>query len=214
MSAARIRRRGLLFVLCSPSGVGKTTIARRLVEEDPALTLSVSVTTRPQRPGEVDGRDYRFIERSRFDAMVTGGELLEHALVFDNHYGTPRQQVEEALATGRDMVGDVDWQGTRQLAASIAGDLVSVFLLPPSIAALKARLRARAQDSTSVVAARMAKWPEELSHWPECNYVIVNDTVDNSVADARAIITAERLRRERQVGLTDFVNRLRAGGSA
>ncbi len=209
MSAPAIRRRGLLLVLCSPSGVGKTTVARRLVEEDPTLAHSVSVTTRPRRPGEVDGRDYRFIDRPRFDAMVAQGELLEHALVFGHCYGTPRRPIEEALAAGRDMVGDVDWQGTRQLALKVRDDLVSIFLLPPSFAALRARLRARAQDSASVVDARMAKSAEELSHWPDCNYVIVNDVVENTVAQARAIVTAERLRRTRQPGLADFVASLR-----
>lgn len=211
MSALPIRRRGLLFILCSPSGVGKTTIARMLVERDTALTLSVSVTTRPPRPGEIDGRDYWFVDQTRFDEMVAHGELLEHAYVFGNCYGTPRQPIEDAVTAGRDVVGDVDWQGTRQLTASIPQDLVSVFLLPPSLTALQQRLHSRAQDSAAVVAARMAKWPEELSHWPECNYVIVNDTVEDSVAQVRAIVTAERLRRERQPGLAEFVQSLQAG---
>ena len=211
MSAPPIRRRGLLLVLCSPSGVGKTTVAHRLIEQDPTLALSVSVTTRPQRPGEVDGRDYRFIDQGRFDQMVARGELLEHALVFGHCYGTPRQPIKEALSAGRDIVGDVDWQGTRQLTLKAPDDLVSIFLLPPSFAALRARLRARAQDSASVVEARMAKSAEELSHWPDCNYVIVNELVENAVAQARAIVTAERLRRTRQPGLADFVAALRGG---
>jgi guanylate kinase len=211
MSAPRIRRRGLLLVLSSPSGAGKTTITRRLVEQDPTLTLSVSVTTRPPRPGEVDGRDYRFIDQRRFDEMVAQGELLEHARVFDNCYGTPRRPVEEALAAGRDIVGDVDWQGTQALSAGLPHDLVSIFVLPPSLAALQLRLRARAQDSIAVVAARMAKSVEEMSHWPEYDYVIVNDTIAGSVAEARAIVAAERLRRTRQTGLADFVASLRAG---
>lgn len=209
MSASAIPRRGLLLVLCSPSGVGKTTVARRLVEQDSTLALSISVTTRPQRPGEVDGRDYRFIDRPRFDEMVAQGELLEHALVFGHCYGTPRRPIEEALAAGRDTLGDVDWQGTRQLALKLPDDLVSVFLLPPSLAALRARLRARAQDSPSVVEARMAKSAEEMSHWPDCTYVIVNDVIDDALAQARAIVTAERLRRTRQTGLADFVATLR-----
>ena len=211
MSGPRIRRRGLLLVLSSPSGAGKTTITRRLVEEDPALTLSVSVTTRPQRPGEVDGRDYWFIDQSRFDRMVAQEELLEHARVFGNCYGTPRQPIDAALAAGHDVVGDLDWQGTQQLAGKVRPDLVAVFVLPPNAAALEQRLRARGQDSASVVAARMAKSTEEMSHWPEYDYVIVNDAVEDSVALARAIVAAERLRRTRQIGLADFVDDLRAG---
>jgi guanylate kinase len=211
MSGPKIRRRGLLLVLSSPSGAGKTTITRRLVEEDPALTLSVSVTTRRQRPGEVDGRDYRFIDQTRFDEMAAQGELLEHARVFSNCYGTPRQPIDAALAAGHDVVGDVDWQGTQQLVASIPDDLVSVFVLPPSLTALQQRLGSRGQDSASDIAARMAKSTEEMSHWPEYDYVIVNDTVEDSVALARAIVAAERLRRTRQTGLADFVDSLRAG---
>ena len=211
MSAFGIRRRGLLLVLSSPSGAGKTTITRRLVSEDPALTLSISVTTRPMRPGEIDGRDYRFIDQRRFDQMVEQEELLEHARVFGNCYGTPRQPIEAALAAGHDVVGDLDWQGTQQLAGKVRPDLVAVFVLPPNTAALEERLRARAQDSASVVAARMAKSAEEMSHWPEYDYVIVNNTVEDSVAQARAIVTAERLRRERQPGLAEFVESLRGG---
>ena len=211
MSASLIRRRGLLLVLSSPSGAGKTTITRRLVSEDPALTLSISVTTRPMRPGEIDGRDYRFIDQRRFDQMVEQEELLEHARVFGNCYGTPRQPIEAALAAGHDVVSDLDWQGTQQLAGKVRPDLVAVFVLPPNAAALEERLRARAQDSASVVAARMAKSAEEMSHWPEYDYVIVNNTVEDSVAQARAIVTAERLRRERQIGLADFVESLRGG---
>ncbi len=206
-----IRRRGFLLVLSSPSGAGKTTITRRLLERDPSLSLSVSVTTRPPRPGEIDGRDYRFIDQPRFDAMVAGGELLEHATVFDHNYGTPRQPIEAALAAGRDIVTDIDWQGTQQLSESFPHDLVTVFVLPPSMAALEARLRRRAQDTAEVVAERMAKSAEEMSHWSEYEYVIVNREIDESVAEAQAIVTAERVRRSRQLGLADFVNRLRAG---
>ena len=207
----RIRRRGFLLVLSSPSGAGKTTIVRLLAERDRCLHLSVSVTTRPARTGEVDGRDYFFIERRRFDEMVAQGELLEHAIVFGNCYGTPRRSIEEALAAGRDVVGDLDWQGTQQLSESVRQDLVSVFVLPPSRAELEMRLRARAQDTAAAVAARMAKAAEETSHWSEYDYVIVNRDIEDSVAQVQAIVTAERFRRERQVGLADFVYRLRTG---
>ena len=211
MSLPAITRRGFLLVLSSPSGAGKTTITRRLVADEPSLTLSVSVTTRPARDGEIEGRDYHFIDRLRFDEMIARGELLEHATVFGNGYGTPRGPIEAALSAGRDIVGDVDWQGTQQLARSVTQDLVSVFVLPPSLAALGGRLRARAQDSAAVVASRMAKSAEELSHWPEYDYVIVNATIESAVAKVRAIVIAERLRRVRQTGLTEFVNRLGAG---
>ena len=206
----RIQRRGFLLVLSSPSGAGKTTITRRLVERDPGLDLSVSVTTRLRRSEEVEGRDYFFIDRRRFDEMVAQCELLEHANVFEHSYGTPRRLIEEALAAGRDVVGDLDWQGTQQLAKSVGHDLVSVFVLPPSLAALEARLRARAQDSAAVVAARMAKSAEEASHWAEYDYVIINNDIEDSVTQVQAIVTAERLRRKRQLGLADFVNRLKA----
>jgi guanylate kinase len=207
----RIKRRGFLLVLSSPSGAGKTTITRRLVERDPELYMSVSVTTRPRREEEVEGRDYFFIDRRRFQEMIARGELLEYASVFDNCYGTPRGPIERALPAGRDVVGDLDWQGTQQLVESVRDDLVSVFVLPPSLAALEARLRLRAQDSATVVAARMAKSAEEMSHWSEYDYVIVNRDIEDSVAQVRAIVTAERLCRGRQVGLADFVDRLRAG---
>jgi len=208
---ATIHRRGFLLVLSSPSGAGKTTITRRLLDRDPTLSLSVSVTTRPSRPGEVDGRDYFFIDHGGFDAMVAAGELLEHASVFGHHYGTPRQPIEAALAAGSDIVTDIDWQGTQQLGATLPHDLVTVFVLPPTMAALEARLRQRAQDSAEIVEGRMAKSAEELSHWSEYDYVIVNRELDASVAVVEAIVTAERLRRTRQLGLADFVNRLRAG---
>jgi guanylate kinase len=206
-----IRRRGLLLVLSSPSGAGKTTITRLLLEHDPTLSLSISVTTRRPRPGEIDGRDYIFIDQAQFARMVAAGELLEHATVFGNSYGTPQGPIETALAAGRDVVTDIDWQGTQQLSQAMPEDLVKVFVLPPSIAALRDRLQRRAQDSAETVAARMAKSAEEMSHWPEYDYVIINRDIDESVAEVAAIVTAERRRRTRQLGLAEFVNRLRAG---
>lgn len=206
-----IHRRGFLLVLSSPSGAGKTTMTRRLLERDSSLALSVSVTTRPPRPGEADGRDYHFIDRAQFDAMAARGDLLEHALVFGHCYGTPRPPIEAALAAGRDIVTDIDWQGTQQIRERARDDIVAVFVLPPSLAALAARLRTRAQDSEAVVAQRMAKSAEEMSHWSEYEYVIVNHDLDQSVAEVQAIVTAERLKRIRQLGLADFVNRLRGG---
>ncbi|HEX3861784.1 MAG TPA: guanylate kinase [Stellaceae bacterium] len=206
-----IHRRGLLLVLSSPSGAGKTTITHRLLERDPGFSLSVSVTTRPRRPGETDGKDYWFIDQARFEAMVAAGDLLEHASVFGYCYGTPRQRIEVILSAGNDVVTDIDWQGTQQLGGSIPHDLVTIFVLPPSMAALESRLHRRAQDSAAVVAARMSKSAEEMSHWSEYDYVIVNHDLERSVAEVQAIVIAERLRRTRQLGLADFVNRLRAG---
>ena len=184
-ASAAIRRRGFLLVLSSPSGAGKTTITHRLVERDPNLSLSVSVTTRPARPGETDGADYGFIDEARFDAMVKAGELLEHATVFGHCYGTPRRPVDEAIAAGRDIVTDIDWQGTQQLTETVPSDLVTVFILPPDMAALEARLRARAQDSAATVAARMAKSAEEMSHWSEYDYVVVNRDLDRALRRLR-----------------------------
>ncbi len=206
-----IRRRGLMLVLSSPSGAGKTTISRRLLEGEPDLTMSVSATTRAKRPGERDGVDYHFVDAPSFDRMARQGELLEHAKVFEHQYGTPRKPVEQALAAGRDVLFDIDWQGTQQLAESARQDLVSVFILPPSIGALEQRLKARAQDSAEVVAKRMAKAADEMSHWREYDYVIVNDDFDVSVQRVRAILFAERLKLDRQVGLGDFVKGLREG---
>lgn len=207
--ATAIRRRGFLLVLSSPSGAGKTTITRRLLERDATLSLSVSVTTRPPRQNEVDGRDYHFIDQAAFDRMVAEGELLEHATVFGHCYGTPRQPIEAAIADGSDIVTDIDWQGTQQVSASLSADLVTIFVLPPTAQALEARLRTRAQDSDAVVGQRMAKSSEEMSHWSEYDYVIINDDLEKSVDEAQAIVTAERLRRTRQRGLSDFVTRLR-----
>jgi len=204
-----VERRGLMLVLSSPSGAGKTTISRLLLERDDNLSLSVSVTTRPRRPGEIDGRDYYFIDLTEFNLMLNRRELLEHAKVFDHYYGTPKTAVEEALTDGRDVLFDIDWQGEQQLKQTARDDLVSVFILPPSTEELARRLRTRAQDPPEVVEARMAKAPDEISHWPEYDYIVINRDVEESVAQVQAILTAERLRRERQVGLTDFVKRLR-----
>ena len=205
-----IARRGLMLVLSSPSGAGKTTLSRMLLEADPDVELSVSVTTRKMRPGEVDGRDYHFIDRATFDAMVVRNELLEWAEVFGHCYGTPRQPVEAALARGRDMLFDIDWQGTQQLREKARGDMASIFVLPPSMPELERRLRARALDDERVIKGRMAKAGDELSHWPEYDYVIVNDDIDRAFAEVSAILAAERLKRERQVGLSALVRGLLA----
>jgi guanylate kinase len=205
-----IARRGLMLVLSSPSGAGKTTLSRMLLRGDRGVELSVSVTTRPQRRGEVDGRDYHFINRARFDAMVKVGDLLEWAEVFSHCYGTPRRPVEKALRAGRDVLFDIDWQGTQQLHEKARDDLVSVFILPPSVKELGRRLRTRAQDSEAVIGTRMAKAAGELSHWPEYDYVVVNRDIDQAFTDVQAILAAERLKRERQTGLTEFVRGLQA----
>jgi len=209
--AGEIRRRGLMLVLSSPSGAGKTTISRKLLERDGNLSMSISVTTRPRRSGEVDGSDYHFIGATEFDRLVGEGALLEHAKVFGNYYGTPRAAVESALAEGRDVLFDIDWQGTQQLAQNARGDLVSVFVLPPSTIELERRLKARAQDSAEVVAGRMARAADEMSHWREYDYIIVNLDIEDSVAKVQAVLQAERLRRDRQIGLVDFVKALRQG---
>ena len=206
-----IARRGLMLVLSSPSGAGKTTISRELLARDASLWMSVSYTTRPRRPGEVEGRDYHFTTPQKFNLMLNKQEFLEHAKVFDHYYGTPRQPVEEALAAGRDVVFDIDWQGTQQLRQEAGEDVVSVFILPPSTAELERRLQSRARDPKDVVAKRMAKVVDETSHWAEYDYILINHDVEDSVAKIQAILAAERLRRVRQVGLTDFVTRLREG---
>jgi guanylate kinase len=203
-----IKRRGLLLVMSSPSGAGKTTLSRKLLETDPGITMSVSVTTRSPRPGEVEGRDYYFISKRRFAEMRDQGELLEYAEVFGNLYGTPRKPVEEALAKGRDVLFDIDWQGTQQLAQAMEDDLVRLFILPPSADILHDRLIKRAQDASTVVAKRMAEASREISHWPEYDYVVVNADIDMALVEVRSILMAERLRRRRQVGLTDFVRQL------
>jgi guanylate kinase len=206
-----ITRRGLMLVLSSPSGAGKTSISRKLLELESDLSLSISMTTRPRRPGEVHGRDYLFTDATEFQIRVNKGELLEHAKVFCNYYGTPRAPVEAALAAGKDVLFDIDWQGTQQLQANAPRDLVSVFILPPSTRELERRLQTRAQDSDEVVAQRMAKAADEISHYPEYQYILLNEDLGESVERVRAILHAERLKRERQVGLPDFVRGLQDG---
>lgn len=200
-----------MLVLSSPSGAGKTTMARELLQRDANLTMSVSCTTRPKRPQETPGVDYHFVDDAAFEQMISQNGMLEHARVFGNRYGTPRKAVEEALAAGRDVLFDIDWQGTQQLKQTAREDLVSVFVLPPSLAELESRLRSRAQDSAEVVARRMAKASDEMSHWPEYDYIIVNREIADSVASVQAILAAERLRRARQIGLPDFVAGLAPG---
>ena len=202
-------RRGLLLILSSPSGAGKSTLARRLMEWDPSLRFSVSATTRAPRPGEVDGREYYFKSRTDFEAMVAAGEMLEHAEVFGNFYGSPKGPVEAAMTEGRDTLFDIDWQGGQQIRNSALGrDVVSVFVLPPSIAELERRLRGRAQDSDEVIAGRMAKSQSEISHWAEYDYVIVNNDIDMAFKDLLTILQAERMRRDRQPGMAEFVRGL------
>lgn len=206
-----VRRRGLMLVLSSPSGAGKTSISRKLLERDPMLQMSVSATTRPKRPGEVPGVDYHFVDATEFNLMINRREFLEYAKVFGNYYGTPRAPVEAAIAAGRDVLFDIDWQGTQQLAERMPEDLVSVFILPPSTRELERRLRQRAQDSAEEVARRMAKAADELSHWPEYHYVLINESFDATVREVEAILLAERFRRARQIGLHEFVKSLREG---
>lgn len=206
-----IQRRGLMMVLSSPSGAGKTTISRRLLEADSDISLSVSVTTRAPRVGEVHGRDYFFIDPVDFNLMVNRDQLLEHAKVFGNYYGTPRAAVEDTLSQGLDVLFDIDWQGTQQLAEKAREDLVSVFLLPPSWQELERRLCTRAQDTPAEINRRMAKASDEMSHWAEYDYVIINRDLDSSIEAVRAILHSERLKRRRLTGLADFVKGLRSG---
>ena len=206
-----IERRGLLLVLSSPSGAGKSTIANALLESEDDLTMSISATTRQPRPGEVDGEHYYFLTPERFQEMVAGGEFLEHATVFGNSYGTPTAPVEAALEEGRDVLFDVDWQGAQEIQQYAHDDLVSVFVLPPSVEELERRLLGRAQDSEEVVRGRMAKATAEMSHWDAYQYVIVNLEIDESVANVKAILKAERLKRRRQRGMLEFVRSLGVG---
>ena len=194
--------------MSSPSGAGKTTLSRMLIESDGNIAMSISVTTRKPRPGEVEGRDYYFIPKEKFEKMVAAGALLEWANVFGNLYGTPKAPVEEALSRGRDVLFDIDWQGTQQLAQAMEDDLVRLFILPPNADALRTRLIGRNQDAAAVIAKRMAEASREISHWPEYDYVVVNEDIDEAHAEVMAILTAERLRRRRQLGLTDFVRGL------
>jgi guanylate kinase len=204
-----MKRRGLLIILSSPSGAGKSTLSRRLMAWDPTLKFSVSATTRAPRAGEQDGREYYFKSRQDFEAMVRTGEMLEHAEVFGNLYGSPKEPVVAAIEAGRDTLFDIDWQGGQQIRNSVLGqDVVSIFILPPSIAELEHRLRARGQDSEEVIAGRMAKSEAEISHWAEYDYVLVNDDLDCAEEALRTILTAERARRERQPWLSDFVRGL------
>lgn len=205
-------RRGLMLVLSSPSGAGKTTMSKRLLANDPQIGMSVSATTRPPRKGEIDGQDYHFVSQDAFDHMVAMGQFLEWATVFGNRYGTPRAPVEAALTEGRDILFDIDWQGTQQLRQSQAGgDLVSIFLLPPSLEELEQRLKSRAADSDEVITQRMSRAADEISHWAEYDYILVNDDPGQCLHEIRSILTAERLRRERQRGLAGFVRDLLTG---
>ena len=206
-----VGRRGLMLVLSSPSGAGKTSISRRLLAEDNNIDLSVSATTRQRRPGEVEGKDYYFVDRTSFHMMINNQEFLEYAKVFDNYYGTPKAQVMTTLEAGKDVLFDIDWQGTQQVADASRADLVSVFILPPSTRDLEKRLLTRAQDTADVVAARMSKASDEMSHYREYDYIVVNEDLDVSVNAVKSILQAERLRRDRQTGLTQFVKQLRSG---
>ena len=201
-------RRGLLIVLSSPSGAGKSTISRMLLDADKDVTRSVSATTRPKRPGEADDVDYHFVDDDGFDAMIDDGEFVEWAPVFGFRYGTPKAPVKQALRQGRDILFDIDWQGTQQLEAAMGEDLVSIFILPPSMDELERRLRGRGTDSEQVIADRMSRAAAEISHWPEYEYVLVNRDMDKCLAQVRAIVAAERLRRTRRIGLVTFVRDL------
>ena len=205
-----VARRGLMLVLSSPSGAGKTTLSRRLLAEDPKVELSISVTTRQRRLSEVDGSDYHFIDRDRYEAMRRNDELLEQAEVFGNGYGTPRKPVEAALARGHDVLFDIDWQGTQQLIAKVRRDLVTIFVLPPSLQELERRLKRRAEDSDETIRGRMARAAEEISHYGDYDYIVINHDLEQALASVRAILAAERLRLDRQIGLEHFVGSLQS----
>ena len=202
------RRRGLLIVLSSPSGAGKTTISRRLMQEDPTISMSVSATTRPMRPGEIDGRDYHFVDEAEFKRQIDADEFAEWAYVFDHLYGSPKEPIKEALKDGRDTLFDIDWQGTQQLEYAFRTDLVLIFILPPSMEELQRRLNERGTDSDEIIAGRMRRAAGEIGHWAEYDYVLINDDMEKCLADVQAIIAAERLRRQRQPYLLGFVRQL------
>ncbi len=204
-----LTRRGLMLILSSPSGAGKTTIVNALLNSETHLKTSISVTTREKRPNEVDGRDYYFVTPEEFQRRIDAEEFFEYAEVFENHYGTPKQFVMDTLSSGHDVVFDIDWQGTQQISQAARDDLVTIFILPPSLAELETRLRTRNQDSAEIISHRMREASAELSHWPEYNYVVTNHDINDSVATVRSILHAERHRRKRQVGLADFVNHMR-----
>ncbi len=205
-------RRGLMIVLSSPSGAGKTTLTRKLLSAHNDMSMSVSATTRKPRPGEVDGHDYYFVSKEKFSEMIHNEDFLEHAKVFDNFYGTPRAPVEDALMDGRDVIFDIDWQGAQQLEQAAVEDLVKIFILPPDMRALESRLRTRAQDSDDVIAKRMSKSESEISHWSEYDYIIVNEDIDRALAELEAIVIAERMKRRRQMWLGPFIKTLVEGG--
>ena len=206
-----ITRQGLMLVLSSPSGAGKTSIARALLNRDAEITMSVSATTRPRRPGETEGKDYYFVSEQKFKTDINKGLFLEYARVFDHYYGTPLAPVQKLLSSSCDVLFDIDWQGTQQIKAKVRDDLVSIFVLPPSTVELEKRLITRAQDSPEVVASRMARAADEMSHYPEYDYVIINHDLDQSIDSVHTILRAERLRRSRQAGLAEFINKLREG---
>lgn len=211
MPSVEIHRRGIMFVLSSPSGAGKSTLARSMLASDDNLSMSVSATTRPPRAGEVDGVDYHFMSQDEFGLLLNRDAFIEHAKVFDNYYGTPSEPVEEALDAGRDVLFDIDWQGAQQLSEAGGEDLVKVFILPPSKQELETRLKKRASDTAEVVAGRMAKANDEISHWAEYDYIIVNRDLEDAKVQVRAILDAERLKRKRQTGLSDFVKQIQEG---
>lgn len=205
-------RRGLMIVLSSPSGAGKTTLTRKLLSAHNDMSMSVSATTRKPRPGEVEGHDYYFVSKEKFSEMIDSEDFLEHAKVFDNYYGTPRGPVEDALMDGRDVIFDIDWQGAQQLEQAAVEDLVKIFILPPDMRALESRLRTRAQDSDDVIAKRMSKSESEISHWSEYHYIIVNENIETALAELEAIVISERMKRRRQMWLGPFIKTLVEGG--